>query len=224
MNQDPPSAQAAPCPPPRRAADAAPFRFALATRTTPRPVPVPKLCGGDIELGNFVTGDGIVGQTSARAARLLLEVIKGYPVGAAYRARCGQDEQDWGRKFLRENGGCAYIDLDHLELALPEVLAAWDHLACWHAMLRLAGAAAHRANAALPDGQRLVVLVNNTDGHGQSYGSHLDFLISRRAWDNLFCRCMHQLLFLGSFQASSLLYTGQGKIGEIGRASCRERV
>ena len=32
-----------------------------------------------------------------------------------------RDPQDWGRKFLPANGGCAYIDLDHLELCLPEV-------------------------------------------------------------------------------------------------------
>ncbi|MCL4180053.1 MAG: proteasome accessory factor PafA2 family protein [Verrucomicrobia bacterium] len=213
MNQEPPPAQAESWADSRPTPGAAPLPFAHVPRVTPRPTPVPKLCGGDIELGNFVAGDGIVGQTSGRAARLLLGAIEGYPVGAAYRAACGRDDQDWGRKFLRENGGCVYIDLDHLELALPEVLSAWDHVACWQAMLRLARRALDRANGGLGEDQRIIVLVNNTDGHGQSYGSHLDFLITRRAWDNLFVRCLHHLLFLASFQASSLVYTGQGKVG-----------
>lgn len=121
--------------------------------------------------------------------------------------------QDWGRKFLPANGGCAYIDLDHLELCLPEVISAWDHVACWHAMLNIAGQAAAAANAKLPAGQETQVLVNNSDGKGNSYGSHLNFLITRPAWDNIFRRRVQYLLFLAAFQASSIVYTGQGKVG-----------
>jgi hypothetical protein len=121
--------------------------------------------------------------------------------------------QDWGRKFLPANGGCAYIDLDHLELCLPEVLSAYDHVACWHAMLRIAREAMAKANEKLPDGQRIQVLVNNTDGRGNSYGSHLDFLLTRRTWNNIFLRKIHYLLYLASFQVSSIIFTGQGKVG-----------
>jgi hypothetical protein len=121
--------------------------------------------------------------------------------------------QDWGRKFLPVNGGCAYIDLDHLELCLPEVLSAYDHVACWHAMLRIARAAMIKANEKLPDGKKIQVLVNNTDGRGNSYGSHLDFLLTRRTWNNIFLRKIHYLLYLASFQVSSIIFTGQGKVG-----------
>jgi proteasome accessory factor A len=62
------------------------------------------------------------------------------------------------------------------------------------------------------------VLVNNSDGQGNSYGSHLNFMISRRAFDNIFWRKAHYLQFLASFQISSILLTGQGKVGaENGR-------
>lgn len=121
--------------------------------------------------------------------------------------------QDWGRKFLPGNGGCAYIDLDHLELCLPEVLSAYDHVACWHAMLRIARNAMMKANEKLPDGRKIQVLVNNTDGKGSSYGSHLDFLVTRRTWNNIFMRKMHYMLYLASFQVSSIILTGQGKVG-----------
>ena len=199
---------------------------------------LPKLCGGDIELGNFVLG--VPGRdTGAMASRALLAEIDGLPrrqstayspgyegslssysCGKSKRADDAWDErdggwqpQDWGRKFLATNGGCVYIDLDHLELCLPEVVSAWDHAAAWHAMLRIARGAMDAANARLPEGRSIQVLVNNSDGHGHSYGSHLDFLVTRRAWDNIVRRKPHYLGWLASFQASSIVCTGQGKVG-----------
>ena len=124
----------------------------------------------------------------------------------------GYNAQDWGRKFL-SNGGCAYIDLDHLELCIPEVLSAHDHMAASHAMLRKARAALQTANARLPEGKKIVGLANNSDGQGHSYGSHLNFLLTRRAWSDLFERRLQHLLFLAAYQASSIVFTGQGKIG-----------
>ena len=93
--------------------------------------------------------------------------------------------QDWGRKYLPANGGCAYIDLNHLELCLPEVTSAFDHIACWHAMLRIARRALVAANEKMPEGKQIQALVNNSDGRGNSYGSHLNFLLTRRAWKAL---------------------------------------
>lgn len=146
-------------------------------------------------------------------------ITKGAIQGGGRGAR-GFDPQDWGRKFLPGNGGCAYIDLDHLELCVPEVISAYDHVAAWHAMLRIARDAMTKANERLADGQKLQVLVNNTDGKGNSYGSHLNFLVSRRTWNNIFLRKMHYMLYLASFQVSSIIFTGQGKVGsENGAAS-----
>jgi hypothetical protein len=208
---------------------------------------LPKLCGADIELGNFVLGLQSQRGTGYEASRLLLGEIDGLPrvekfrgepcdCPACRRARESSElsqslgtaswssqrnsggqgvvnPQDWGRKYLASNGGCAYIDLDHLELCLPEVLSAYDHVACWHAMLRIARGALESANEKLPRGKKIQVLVNNSDGQGNSYGSHVDFLITRRAWDNIFRRKIHYMLYLAAFQASSIVYTGQGKAG-----------
>ena len=94
---------------------------------------VPKLCGQDIELGNFILGDEERSSTGAEASRALLRDIDGYPAGRALApaggrlcpcgcgtilagSGAGADAQDWGRKWL-ENGSCFYIDLNHLELA-----------------------------------------------------------------------------------------------------------
>jgi proteasome accessory factor A len=171
-----------------------------------------KLCGADVELGNFVLGLPGRDRTGREAARALLREIEAPYADRADRGTT-YDPQDWGRKFLATNGGCFYIDLDHLECCLPEVTSAWDHVAAWHAMLRIARGALVAANAKLPPGQRIHVLVNNSDGYGNAYGSHLDFLVTRRAWDNLFERKMHHLLYLAAFQVSGIVLTGQGKVG-----------
>jgi proteasome accessory factor A len=139
---------------------------------------------------------------------------------AAYipKSEWSYNAQDVSRRFLPSNGGCAYIDLDHVELCLPEVLSAFDHAAAWHGMLRNARAALDKANKKQPAKHRIQVLVNNSDGQGNSYGSHLNFLIRRRTFDNLFWRKAHYLQFLASFQVSSIVLTGQGKVGsENGR-------
>ena len=199
-----------------------------------------KVCGADVELGNFFLGGRGSGSSGAEAARALLREIAGVPARGGWsrpvqpedwrssvyggRSSCeglrshesnslAGDAQDWGRKFLPDNGGCVYIDLDHLEVCIPEVTSAWDFVAAWHAMLRLARHAQHAVNQNAPAGRQVQVLANNSDGQGNSYGSHLNFLITRRAWDNIFNRRMHHLLYLAAFQVSSLVFTGQGKVG-----------
>ncbi len=201
------------------------------------PARVPKLCGADVELGNFILGAPPSADTGRDASRALLREVSGVPhlqtlagsTPAAWSSAAGPyavaytygssatvasfDPQDWGRKFLSSNGGCIYIDLDHLEICLPEVISAYDHVAAWHAMLRIARAAQVAANEKLPAGQTIEVLANNTDGQSNSYGSHLNFLVARRAWNNIFNRRLHYLLYLASFQVSSIAITGQGKVG-----------
>ncbi len=189
--------------------------------------PLPKLCGADVELGNFILGLNAHGNTCDLASRALLQEIRGISrAGFTDTYRYGNDSrdnrdgdgwghsaQDWGRKFLPGNGGCAYVDLNHLELCQPEVISAYDHVAAWGAMLRIASDALESANTKLRGQVKIQVLVNNTDGHGHSYGSHLNFLVSRRTWENIFNRKPHHMLYLASFQASSIVYTGQGKVG-----------
>lgn len=187
---------------------------------------IPKLVGADFELGNFILGLERSGGTGAEASRALLRQIDGvsaagsgfgsYSGGYVWSSWSGNgwtNAQDSGRVFLATNGGCAYIDLDHFELCTPEVLSAYDHAAATAAMFRIARAAQVRANAELPDGQSIQVLVNNSDGRSNSYGSHLSFLISRATWDDILERRPHYLQALATHQLSSMVYTGQGKVG-----------
>jgi hypothetical protein len=208
------------------------------------PERLPKLCGADCELGNFIAGVERQDGTGPEASRAVLREIDGLPradpcaeasaprsavvwsngawvlqpLGAAAARADGRgarayDPQDWGRKYLPTSGGCVYIDLNHVEACVPEVISAYDHVAAWHATLRIVRRAQMAANAKLPAGQRIQVLVNNSDGRSNSYGSHVNFLLTRRAWDNIFNRKLHHQLFLAAFQASSIIVTGQGKVG-----------
>jgi hypothetical protein len=184
---------------------------------------VPKLLGSDMELGNFVLGLEREGGTGAMASRALLREIEGLPLPdpgwagywqnqSRWDQPIGTNPQDWGRKYLPSNGGSFYIDLDHLECCTAEVVSAYDFTAEFHAMLRIARSAVQAANARLPDGIKIVALVNNEDGQGHSYGSHLSLQTTRAAWDRLFHRKLQDLLLLASFQVSSIILTGQGKV------------
>lgn len=191
---------------------------------------VPKVIGADVELGNFIEGLHSNCGSGQQASRLLLREIPGIAqsswsaaistymscdladAGTSHR-KDDYLSQDWGRKFLPGNGGCVYIDLNHLELCTPEVTSAFDYVAAWHAMLLVARRALEQANSRAPAGRRIQVLVNNSDGLGNSYGSHLNFLVSRRTWDNIFHRKLHYQALLASYQATSVVFAGQGKVG-----------
>lgn len=200
---------------------------------------LPKICGADIELANFILGVDHPRTTCFQSAQRVLDEIEGTPdrqapsrelrqVSPAFRQWVGIDREPdgedetregsfYGRKYL-SNGACAYRDHHHLELCLPEVLSAYDHLACWHALLRIATRALQRVNAELPASHPIQLLANNSDGRGNSYGSHLNFLVTRQAWNNIMLRKMHYLLYLASAQVSSIIFTGAGKVGsEHGR-------
>lgn len=187
---------------------------------------LPKLCGGDLEFANFISGTTAANGTGYPAARLLLNEIEGFsgwPTTAAsgspgvpaisWQEASARDAecQDWGRKFLR-SGGAAYVDLNHLELCTPETLDAFDFVASTHALYRLANIARNSANRRLPEGQRIHVVANNSDGQGNSYGSHLNVLMTRFAWETIFRR-VQVMGFLASFHASSVIICGLGKVG-----------
>ncbi len=203
---------------------------------------IPKLCGADIELSNCELLADQPGGTAFEASRMLLAQIAGFPertpglfddcwpkasgarsteckYGATYPATgtWAHNPQDVSRRFLPRNSSSCYIDLDHLEVCTPEVVCAFDHVAACHAMLRVARAALKQANALRPQ-RRIRVLANNSDGLGNSYGSHVSFMVSAQAYANILHRKPHYMQFLASFQIASIVLTGQGKVGsENGR-------
>ncbi|MEQ2007408.1 MAG: proteasome accessory factor PafA2 family protein, partial [Limisphaerales bacterium] len=194
---------------------------------------IKKTTGGDFEITAFIEGDPTGTGSAPLAAQILLAQVKGIaalhstlrvirevkegegpPPGGYYHTL------DWGRVFLPTNGSSIYIDCDHLELAMAEVWGARQHYAAMRAMFLIVRDAMDRVNAALPPGQRLRVLLNNVDAHGNCFGTHLNFSCSTGAFHNI-VRHEHgrHIQFLASWNATSMLL-GQGRAGsEDGKVS-----
>ena len=133
--------------------------------------------------------------------------------GGGYASTVSCNPQDQTRKFLPMNGGCIYPDMSHVEACVPESVDAFEYAAGWLAMLLIVREAQRQATARLPEGERIVMLVNNSDGLGNSYGGHINVEVTRRCYNRIFKRCLHYLLQLASFQISSICFTGAGKVG-----------
>ena len=106
-----------------------------------------------------------------------------------------------------KNGARYYVDHAHPELSTPECadprsVVVWDR-AAEHILAR----SMREASARLPEGQELVVYKNNSDGKGNSYGCHENYLMDREV-------PFHQVVthMIPHF-ISRQLYTGSGKIG-----------
>lgn len=179
---------------------------------------IPKVLGADVELANFFVG--VTDRSSAaEAARELLQAFAKVTGAVGRFEEHPRDHHDWARFFLPSNGGCAYIDAHHLELCTGEQRGAHDFVAAWQGMLVLAQQALYAANEARGLGrERVQALVNNSDGR-VSYGSHLNVLVTRRIWHEILERKPHYLAVLASYQAASLVLTGQGAV--VGTAGDR---
>jgi proteasome accessory factor A len=153
-------------------------------------------------------GAGAPGQAAWEAARRLLEEIPGYPRAQ----RWGGTSVEWGRRFLAGNGGSAYIDSDHLEINLPEHTRAADHAAHVHAGFAIARRAQEAAAARLPRGGRINLMASVSDGQ-RSWGHHLNVMVRRQLFDDLFTRKPHLAGFLATHLATATLCTGQGQVG-----------
>lgn len=177
---------------------------------------VMKLIGGDFELANTLERAGHLDGRGDQAALLLLNEIRGYP-----RQRYPSGTMlEYGRRFLEGNGGSAYIDSNHLEMNMPEHLAAKDHVLHLHAALWLARQARANVMAGLPRGTRINVLANCGDGL-ESWGAHLNIMLDRQTFVDIHQRKPHLAGFVAAHLVSSVLYTGQGQVGAGNkRAAC----
>jgi proteasome accessory factor A len=169
--------------------------------------PCKKILGCDFELANSLERGGRGDGNVSEAAKLLLDEIRGYPRERGW----GGSYLEWGRRFLEGNGGSAYIDSDHLEINLPEHARAEDHAAVLHAGLRIARDAQTAAQAKLGRG-RISVLAAVSDGH-QSWGHHLNVMVGRQLFDDLFTRKPHLLGFFGTHLATAAVFAGHGHVG-----------
>ncbi len=105
------------------------------------------------------------------------------------------------------NGARFYVDHAHPEYATPECSNARDLVIWDKAGERILEDAATQAELTLPQGSRVLIHKNNTDGKGAAYGTHENYLMPRSV---PFGRLTRELL---PFFVSRLVYVGAGRIG-----------
>lgn len=110
------------------------------------------------------------------------------------------------------NGARFYVDHAHPEYSSPECADPLQAALYDKAGERVLARAVQNAQEFLAEGQRFVIHKNNSDGKGNSYGAHENYLISRAI---PFGQVVQHMT---GFFATRQIFTGSGKVGsENGR-------
>ena len=105
------------------------------------------------------------------------------------------------------NGARYYVDHAHPEYSSPECADARDAVRFDKAGERILARSVEAAARVLPPGQSIVVLKNNSDGKGNSYGTHENYLMDRSV---PFARIVQYVM---PHFVTRQIYTGAGKVG-----------
>jgi proteasome accessory factor PafA2 len=110
------------------------------------------------------------------------------------------------------NGARLYVDHAHPEFSTPECSDAREAALYDKAGELILEVAARRADETLADNERIHIHKNNSDGKGNSYGAHENYLVPRSV------PFVDLVDHLTPFFVSRQVFTGSGKIGsENGR-------
>ncbi|WP_420450311.1 depupylase/deamidase Dop [Ilumatobacter sp.] len=185
---------------------------------------LPKVCGIETEYGITVRG----AENNPVSASSLL--INAYLADTAReRGRVGWDFEDErpandARGFSHEeamapevettlvnavltNGARFYVDHAHPEISIPEVRTAREALVWDRAADEIVRRAMIAARSVLDVGAEIVIHKNNSDGKGNSYGCHENYLLAREL---PFGRIARQIT---SHFVTRQVFTGAGKVG-----------
>ena len=187
---------------------------------------VHKVIGTETEFGITVRGDPDFNPVLAST-----QVINAY-AGSRPRVRWSFDDECPGRdargfeyrgdtpfdadsglvNTVLTNGARLYVDHAHPEYSGPEGFDPLEAALYDKAGEVILARAAAAAGPLLPEGRRIQVYKNNSDGKGNSYGAHENYLVARAL---PFAALVQHL---PGFLVSRQIYTGSGKVGsENGR-------
>ena len=114
------------------------------------------------------------------------------------------------------NGARYYVDHAHPEFSSPECTSALQLTRYDKAGERILARSMQAAQRILPPGQEIVVYKNNSDGKGNSYGCHENYLLDRAVPFSMLVR--HLIPWFVTRQ----IFAGAGKVGsEHGAAEAR---
>jgi proteasome accessory factor PafA2 len=120
-------------------------------------------------------------------------------------------EDDGGLvSVILDNGARYYVDHAHPEYSTPECTNARDLVIYDKAGERVLLESMRTARRVLGPNQSIVVYKNNSDGKGNSYGCHENYLMSRATPFPAIVR------YLTPFLVTRQVFTGAGKVGSEG--------
>ena len=182
---------------------------------------IPKVCGIETEYGILVRG---ADSNPVTASSLLINAYL-----AANSRKVGWDFEDEhpgsdARGFsvddllvpeidthlvnaVLTNGARYYVDHAHPEISTPECRTAREALVFDRAAEEIVWASMQAATALLPAGAEILCHKNNSDGKGNSYGCHENYLVAREV---PFGRIVHQIT---PHFVTRQIVVGAGKVG-----------
>jgi proteasome accessory factor A len=130
---------------------------------------------------------------------------RGFEVSGERERPSQQDNRAINKVLL--NGGRLYVDGAHPEYSSPEVTNARDLVRYEKAGERILEGSRQAANRLLPPDAQLYMYKNNTDGKGNSYGCHENYLMARAV---PFEKIIEGLT---PFLVTRQIFAGAGKVG-----------
>ena len=182
---------------------------------------LPTVCGIETELGivargvdtNPVLASSLVvnGYVNATAGRVAWDFVAEQPAHDArgvdlIEVMAPEIETHLVNAVLT-NGARYYVDHAHPEISTPECLTAHEVLRFDRAAEEIARASMRAVAAVLPPGAEVVLYKNNSDGKGNSYGCHENYLMAREV---PFGRIVSQIT---PHFVTRQVFCGAGKVG-----------
>jgi proteasome accessory factor A len=183
-------------------------------------VAVPKVCGIETEYGVALRGAADANPVLA-SSMLINGYVEHRKIGWDFDDETpGRDARGFAREgaappevethlvnTVLTNGARYYVDHAHPEYSTPECSDALELVCADKAGERVLARSMQAARRILPAGQEIVVYKNNSDGKGNSYGTHENYLVDRSV---PFASLVRHLL---PWFVTRQVFTGAGKLG-----------
>ena len=163
--------------------------------STCRPMAVPKVCGIETEYGILVRG---AENNPVTASALLINAYTGAVEDQVAFDLIAEDPRRDARSpdpldpyefdpeleyvpvnAVLTNGARYYVDHAHPEMSTPEVRSPLEAVIWDRAGEEIVRESIDAAQRLVPDGAELLIHKNNSDGKGNSYGCHENYLVDR---------------------------------------------
>ncbi len=187
---------------------------------------VPKVCGIETEYAVLLRGTADANPVLA-SSMLINAYVEHRKVGWDFDDESpGRDARGFGRdgsqppeiethlvNTVLTNGARYYVDHAHPEYSTPECADALELVCADKAGERILARSMQASRRLLGPGEEIVVYKNNSDGKGNSYGCHENYLVSRQV---PFVSLVRNLL---PWFVTRQVFTGAGKVGTENGAS-----